>query len=241
MNSEIKAKVKAHALKDAPYEACGFVVVNRLGETIVMPCENLARNKRGQFIIDPKNNIEAEKLGHIAAFYHSHASEFPNPEGDRFSREDLDISFESTFPALLYVHPNDTWHFTMPSTYNPAPLLGRPFVWGVWDCYTLVRDYFLLNKKTVMGSYFPPENATASSDFEYEKLSKNEKFHEIPMSEARKDDVMLVSLKSKFINHCLIYQGDNEYLHQPAFKLSSKGMLDERLQKYVVKTLRYND
>jgi proteasome lid subunit RPN8/RPN11 len=242
MNAEIKAKVKEHAIKDSPYEACGFVVVNGLGEAIVMPCENQARNKRGMFVIDPRKHLEAERLGHIAAFYHSHAdAEMIRPEAARFSREDLDISYETCLPALLYTHPNDTWHFNLPATFTPSPLLGRPFVWGVWDCYTLVRDYFLLNKKTVMGSYFPPENPSASSDFGYETLSKNENFHEIPLSEARKDDVLLLKVKSDFINHCLIYQGNNEFLHQPAFKLSSKGVLDDRYQKYVVKTLRYND
>lgn len=241
MNHSIQAQIKAHAIKDAPYEACGLVVVNQLGEVSVIPCENRARNKRGQFIISVEDERVAEKKGHVAAFYHSHADDVANPSLESFSREDLDISYECGIPALLYTHPNDTWKFNVPVTYTPANLLGRPFAWGIWDCYTLVRDYYLINKKVVMGSYLPPENATEASDFGYETLAQKENFHEVPLSEAREGDVMLIKLKSNFINHCLIYLGGNEYLHQPALRISSKGTLDERIQKYVAKTLRYND
>ncbi len=239
MNTEIKAKVKEHALKDAPNEACGFVCVNFLGEVTVLPCENMARNKVGRFVIDPKKNLEAEKTGHIAAFYHSHAGEFLDERSNKLSIEDLDISYEAGIPALLYVHPHDQFHFSVPSTYVPAPLLGRPFVWGVWDCYTLVRDHFKL-KGIQMGSYMPPENATTHSDFGYEQKILNENFREVPLEEIRPDDVILLKIKSDFINHCLVYLGGNDFVHQSLNKISSKGFLDDRYQKYIAKVMRHN-
>jgi proteasome lid subunit RPN8/RPN11 len=240
MNAEIKAKVKEHALKDAPNEACGFICVNYLGQVTVLPCENLAKNKKGRFSIHPKMNAEAEKLGHIAAFYHSHASEFLDPAADKFSIEDIDTSFESAIPALLYVHPHDTWHYSQPMTYKPAELLGRPFVWGVWDCYTLVKDYYKIHKGVQLGHYFPPDNANLSSDFGYEGHISQENFREIPLEELQKDDVILLKIHSQFINHCLVYTGDNNFIHQPANKISSAGMLDDRYFKYISKVLRYN-
>lgn len=240
MNAEIKAKVKEHALKENPSEACGYICVNFLGEVTVLPCENMARNKKGRFAIHPSKNKEAEKIGHIAAFYHSHASEFLDTASDKFSPEDLDAAYEACIPALLYVHPHDTWHFNVPSTYQPTDLLGRPFVWGVWDCYTLVRDYYKIHKGVQMGNYLPPENATTQSDFGYETKIKNENFHEIPLAEIQKDDVILLKIKSQFINHCLVYLGNNEFLHQPANKISSKGILDERYMKYIAKVMRHN-
>lgn len=241
MNAEIKAKIKEHALKESPNECCGFVCVNNMGQVTVLPCENIAHNKKGRFVIDPKMNLEAEKYGHIAAFYHSHASEFLNEDQNKFSREDIDISYEACIPALLYVHPNDTWHFHVPSTYVPFDLLGRPFVWGIWDCYSLVRDYKLIMDKVSMGYYFPPDDANTMSDFGYEKLIAKEKFKEVTFDEMRKGDVIIFKIKSDFYNHSAIYLGGNEFMHQPINRMSSKGILDDRHQKYIVKILRHDD
>src|SRR6478736_7972514 len=110
MNAQVKAQIKAHALREFPKECCGIVAANGFGEIKVFECENLAHNKVGRFAIDPRKNIEAEKFGHVVCFYHSHASEFLDPNNDRFSKEDLDVSYESCIPALLYVIPQDTWH-----------------------------------------------------------------------------------------------------------------------------------
>lgn len=241
MNAQIKAQIKEHALKEFPNEACGFVCVDFLGKVTVIPCENIAFNKKGRFTIDPKMHLLAEKTGHIAAFYHSHASEFFDEKNDHFSKEDLDTAYEACLPALLYVSPNDTWHYSRPTTYVPAPLLGRPFIWGVWDCYSLVKDYYKIHKNVDLGSYFAPDNADTHSDFGYEKFVTNEKFKEITLDELQKDDVIIFQIKSKFWNHSAVYLGDNEFLHQPINRISTKGFLDDRIQKYIVKIYRHVD
>ncbi len=241
MNEEIKAKVKEHALKEFPNECCGFVCVNYLGEITVIPCENTAHNKKGRFVIDPKMNLIAEKTGHIAAFYHSHASEFMDENNDKFSKEDLDIAYETCIPALLYVIPQDTWHVHIPSTYQPSDLIGRSFVWGVWDCYSLVRDYHLLHKKTILGYHFPPDGANLKSNFGYETLIYKENFNEVALEDLRRGDVIIFQINSDYYNHSAIYLGGNEFLHQPIGKISSVAFLDDRYLKYIKKTLRHND
>ncbi len=241
MNAEIKAKVKAHALKDNPYEACGYICANYLGEVSVVPCENMAHNKRGRFSVHPKMEAEAEKHGQIVAFYHSHAGEFAIPENNRFSKEDLDISYEACLPALLYVHPDDTWHYYQPDTYEPSDLLGRPFIWGIWDCYSLVKDHFKKKKGVKLGTYLPPDNATSLSDFGYERFIANEPFHEVSFEELKEDDVIIFKIKSNFCNHSAVYLGNNEFIHQPINRMSSKGFLDDRHQKHIAKILRLND
>lgn len=240
MNAEIKAKVKAHALREFPNEACGYICVNFLGEVTVLECENVAHNKRGRFVVDPKMEAVAEKHGNIVAFYHSHADEFLRPEQDKFSKEDLDIAYEACLPALLYVTPQDTWHYYRPSTYLPTDLIGRQFVWGIWDCYSLVKDYYRLHKNITLGDYFAPDKADQHSDFGYEAFVKNEKgLKEVTFEELQKDDIIVFQIKSKYWNHSAIYLGDNEFLHQPLGRISSKGMLDDRIQKYIVKIYRH--
>ena len=241
MNFSIKQKVKDHALRDAPNEACGFISVNSFGDVTVLPCENMARNKTNRFAIDPRKNIEAEKLGHVAAFYHSHCSDILDKSVDRFSSEDLDTSYESCIPALLYVQASDSWHYSQPTTYEPAPLLGRPFVGGIWDCYSIVRDYHKMNNKVSMGYYFPPDNPSSMCNFGYEENLSKENFHEIDLAEATTGDVFLFKIRSNFINHCGVYLGDNQFIHQPLNSISTESMLDEKYIQKIHKVMRLND
>jgi proteasome lid subunit RPN8/RPN11 len=239
MNNFIKAKIKEHALKDFPNECCGFICVNYLGDVTVLPCENKAVNKKGRFVIDPAMNIEAEKYGHIAAFYHSHVDEFELPSNEKFSIQDLDCAYEACLPALLYVYPQDTWFYHQPKTYKPVPLIGRPFVWGIWDCYSLVREYQKIHKGLNMNYYFPPSEESINANFKYEEFVKNEPLEDVSLDELKEGDIILFKIKSQYINHSAVYLGGNEFLHQPINKSSSKMFLDERYLKYIARTLRY--
>jgi len=239
MNNYIKEQVKAHALREFPNECCGFICVNKLGVVTVVPCENEARNKRNRFSINPAMNVEVEKYGYVIAFYHSHSDEVANPEREHFSREDLDISREACIPALLYVYPQDKWLYHQPDTYQPLDLLGRPFIWGVFDCYSLVRDFYKIQKGVILNYYFPPSEESEKVDFGYERHIQNERFEEVSFDDLQGGDVLLFKIKSDFINHSAIYLGNNEYLHQPIKKLSSIVNLDERYFKYIAKALRY--
>ena len=239
MNEYIKSKVKEHALKEFPNECCGFICVNYVGEVTVLPCENKAYNKKSRFVIDTNMYYEAAKLGHIAAFYHSHADEFVRPENDKFSTADIDISNESGIPALLYVLPQDTWHVHIPDSYEHYKLIGRPFVWGIWDCYSVVRDFYRETYNWNLGFYFPPKTYDRHTDFGYEKNFSKEGFEPIPLDELQYGDAILFKMAgSDHINHSAVYLGGNKVLHQPINKTSNELILDERYLKYVSLTLR---
>jgi len=234
MNEYIKEKVKAHALRVAPEECCGFICVNPLGDITVFECENKEFNKNNRFQIDPKMNVEAERFGTIVAFYHSHASD----ENLNLSPHDLDASFESCIPALLYVVPQDIWKFNVPTTYEPAPLIGRPFVFGIWDCFTIVRDYCLMHKNILLGSYFEPTKEELKTSDCFDRCSVNEKFEVIPLEQIREGDVMLFRTKEFTGFHLGIYLGNNEFMHQPLKSISCVNQLERSHLKKLDKVLR---
>lgn len=239
MNEYIKMKVKEEALKSFPNECCGFICVNYLGQVTVLPCENKAYNKKSRFVIDPDMNFEAEKYGHVAAFYHSHADECAITEHDKFSTSDIDISNEAGIPALLYVYPQDTWHFHIPDSYETYPLIGRPFVWGIWDCFSVVRDFYRDELKVNLGFYFPPAIVSRNTNFGYEENFAKEGFEQVPLETIQKGDVVLFKMAgSNHINHSAIYLGDNKILHQPINKTSNELILDDRYLKYIHLVLR---
>jgi len=240
MNKYIKEQVKAHAMREYPNECCGLIVVSNAGVVTVFPCKNEAKNAKGRFSIDPRQEDEAEQFGEIVAFYHSHMDEVADPARNKFSREDLDIAYESCRPALLYVYPQDEWHYVMPDTYEPAPLHGRPFVWGIWDCYCSVRDWFLVNRKVKLHDFFAPEEGNLKADFGYEKhIAELKYLEEVPLEQLAEGDIIIFKINSQFCNHSAIYLGHNKFFHQPINKMSSVATLDERYLKYIAKTLRY--
>ena len=68
---------------------------------------------------------------------HSHVYEAPTPSmADRVGCE------ASGIPWLIVNHPTGEWLEFVPSGYV-APLLDRPYCWGVFDCGTLARDYYV--------------------------------------------------------------------------------------------------
>ena len=127
--------VRQHAAACAPRECCGLASVVR-GKLRYRPCKNLYAGEGDIFQIAPEDFAAVEDEGEIVAIVHSHVNESPVPSmADKVGIEANGV------PWLIVNHPVGHWTITEPSGYV-APLVGRPFVHGVLDCFALVRDYY---------------------------------------------------------------------------------------------------
>ena len=222
-----------HAKDQDPKESCGLLL-NIKGKEKYYPRNNLSMTQHQCFIIDPIDYVKADNLGEIIAIVHSHPITPPTPsQADRISCE------HSNLPWYIVNPKTEQWADLKPEGYKPE-LCGRPWVWGITDCWSLVRDWYKEEKNIELVDYersMTPEEFLENPLFE--KYAKNTGFRELANDEAlKKGDVLLMSILHPTLNHVAIFLGDM-VLHHLADRLSCKEPYSEWLLKCTGKRYRY--
>lgn len=207
-------EVLSHAEREAPDECCGLAVV-RHGN--VVPSYWPARNTapRGHFVIHPDDQAAAEDAGILVGVCHSHVGRPPLP-----SPADRTGCRLSGVPWLIVGWPTRTHHQIEPDPIR-EPLIGRPFVHGVLDCYTLIRDYY-----HGMGIEIP-DYARADDWWLHGGDLYREHFAEAGFIEAdpatlRAHDVVLMQVGSPVPNHAGVIDAHDHLLHHCQGRLSCR-------------------
>lgn len=209
---DIRLHAEAEAARQR--ECCGLLVI-RKGKQVYYPCRNIAAGGN-EFVIDPADWAQAEDAGHIAMVVHSHVGLPPNP-----SQADL-VGIESTqLPWLIINMPTGQHTITEPSGYV-ADLIGRQFVHGVLDCYSLIRDYYLQELGIRLKDYDRDHEWWRKDQNLYRENFADAGFQQVRLEDLREHDVILMRLGSTKDNHGAIYLGHNQILHHPMTRLSSR-------------------
>ena len=228
-----KKEALKHAKQENPKESCGLLL-NIKGKEKYFPCGNLSLTSHQCFILDPEDYVNADNLGDIIAIVHSHPKTPPNP-----SQADL-VSCERSGLIWHIVNPEtETWHTFKPSGYKP-PFYGREWVWGITDCWSLVRDWYKEEKNIILKDYKRPTTPDEFlKDPLFENLAWRTGFRELRRDEnLETGDVLLMSIAYPTLNHVAIfYKG--EVIHHLADRLSCKEPYSEWLQKCTGKRYRY--
>lgn len=231
---EIIADAKAHAKKAYPLEACGVIVDGRyhpMTNAAADPAKHEEGNKdclcqRCSFAIDP---VELAKLlgdRDLQGVFHSH------PDGP-FYPSALDMQQQMAMNIPWVIIATDGERVGDPVEFGDtlpiAPLLGRKFMHGVFDCYSLVRDVFRLGKEGMadFDPAWPYEAVTLynlprednwwsnGQNFYLEGFEKAG-FRRIEMSEARPGDAFLCRVPDDRIpvpNHAGVLLSNSLIIH----------------------------
>lgn len=233
-------RLREYSLHKWPNEAVALLSYNKKnGEEEIIFCENVARDKRRYFAIDDNIYIKELLKDNYIIIFHSHCYNKPNYKLDNFSPDDIEKSEECGWPFLMFNSSTDKWNYYEPESRSIVDLLNRPFVKGVWSCYTLVKDYYKINYNIDLNYYFSPDDI---KEFDlFDKHFQEEGFEEISLEKIEKGSLILFKIgRSKFSNHIAVYLGDNTFLHHPLNKLSRYEILNHKYIKRINKILKYN-
>lgn len=232
INDELIAQIKSHAEQAAPLECCGLLLA--LHDAVgYWPCRNLS-NSPNRFELHPNDYSEASDTGTIIAVVHSHVGQSADAsEADRVGCE------HSGLPWVIYSLTENTVNIIKPVGLKYG-LLQRPYIYGVYDCATLVVDYYRQNLGIAL-----PNHKRYEACFWEKGLCLSDKYRElgfidVPHTEAiLPHDVLLIQIRSQTANHSAIYLGDGRIMHHLEKRLSERVLYSEFWQKQTLYIMRY--
>ena len=230
-----KESFKKYATKQAQEEACGLLAIIKGKETF-WPCKNLAEGRFEFFIIDPDDWAECEDTGEIVGVIHSHPLGPATPsDNDKAACEHLG------FPYYIYSIEHDHWECIEPSGWKAPSLIGRKFIWGKYDCWSIVTDWFKENKNINIKYWQRPRKIKDFSDNPYfDKVLTESKFIKQNTNHNLKEgDVLLFQTVTGNCDHVAVYIGDMMILNHNIKSLSCRELFDLNYQKALRGVYRY--
>jgi proteasome lid subunit RPN8/RPN11 len=225
--------IAAHAEAEHPKECCGLVLRN--GPIArVLRAENLAHDPYRSFKIDPVWYLRHE--AHVEFVYHSHPNGLPNPtDADKAACEALNK------PYLIMASPSGAMCSYFPQGFT-APLEGRQFVYGIFDCLSVVTDFYKQEFGLAIGQFERPpfgwwrEGKQAPFEAHYKAAGF------VEVTEPQHGDVLLMQVgDAKVTNHSGVYLKGGLLLHHSLNHVSHKTVYGGYWRKHTTKVLRHVD
>jgi proteasome lid subunit RPN8/RPN11 len=238
---EAYEQARRHARDLYPEEACGFIVK---GEYV--PVKNVASDPKSH-VDDPdactcrkccfrvaKKDV-AKYLPDADMFLHSH------PDGPLYpSRTDMQSQISMGIPWGIIaldeerIGQPEIWGDTLPI----QPLVGRTFLHGIRDCYSLIRDVYRLGRERLALDDItrewpfdpiyladkPRDHAWWEMDLDYYETEPGKwGFVPIAQHEAQPGDVFLASIRANGkINHGGVLLSNDLILHHLPQRVSRR-------------------
>lgn len=234
LNPKQLQKIKDAALADYPNEMCGVCTVNDF-----VHLKNVSDSPEKSFKIAPAEYVIY--VNNVTAIVHSHTR--PVNKSDIFdlrtpSMADIDGQIKTGLPWVIV--GCEGYEVSDPLIFPRTPsadLIGRPFIWYINDCYTLVMDYYKFN----MGVDLPGHDINFDWGIEHRRLNnifenyiESYGFSEVVIDDIKNGDVILLD-NIGVKNHIGVYH-DGDIIHQ--LGISTK----EHMTNYytrINKVLRY--
>lgn len=235
ISDSVKESILQHTIKEYPREMCGVIVGGETQTFIKIP--NIANkydvDSRDSFVIDPKVYSSVEDMHNILAIVHSHPDHTAVP-----SVHDRVVCNQGEIPWVIMSYPEIDLSVTYP---NPqTSLIGREFVHGVQDCYSLIKDYYGRCGITLGEYHREDEWWNKGKDYYLDNYGK-EGFIQIAPEDVQIGDLILMQIESPTTNHAAIMYEDNVILHHLYGRKSCLGVYGGYWRERTTRVLRHKD
>jgi cell wall-associated NlpC family hydrolase len=163
----------------------------------------------------------------------------PNEEVFSLTKEERNYMNDIKIPIVTVGSNKDISETFLPDRYfENSKFLSRPFIHGVFDCYTLIKDYYRVNFNV-----FLPTNIQRTwewwlqGDNLYVDNAKRYGFEEV--TDIKIHDVIIMKLNSEIPNHGAIYIGNNNILHHISGRFSTTEELTAFYKQNIAVIYRY--
>jgi cell wall-associated NlpC family hydrolase len=244
LSEEQRAAWSAHCLAEFPKEACAYIAGGN-----IFPVPNISPNPTETFAVHPIERMKAEAEGKITGFLHSHPAT-PRQAAER----PWPVFWPSSHDMRGWLGDDVRWGISacdgevvadpvwLDEDYI-APLEGRPFLHGIWDCYSAVRDWFRVKYDITLKNYPRGMDWWHTDDDLYMTQFREAGFVEIKAEEARPGDCVMMAIhsKGKLCHAAVIVDSANMYHH--AFSRTGDALSGitslGRWNKFIMKYVRY--
>lgn len=250
MYKELEKKIIDHARSEYPKEACGLIYLKGLIELDYAPCRNTTGDDPTEsFVVHEDDYLETESKGRILGLVHSHPDALPEP-----TQLDLDVCRFNGLDCIIVGFPNgkdgEPVFFKKGFIREDLDYERRPFLHGIVDCYTLLRDWYWRERKIDLPDFYRPDQWW---DHEPKLAFYSERFTEAGFGLVMKrpqardlvglevGDVLIAHVHSDTPNHAMIMIDPvrNEILHHPYGALSKKELYGVYYRHRTTHWLRY--
>ena len=243
LTAKLKKAILAHAEREYPLECCGVIV-----DKEYISCRNISDNK-DQFEIHHEDLAKAEDLGEIQAYVHSH----PDATARASHMDLLQIELHKK-PWVICAYPDVEFQIYKPCGYK-APLVGRAYIHGIQDCFSIVRDFYSRELGINIPNYERHDKWWEQKESTSLYVENFQKEGFVEVDQPQYGDVLLCRIgRTEHVNHAVIWLGDNAVLksedtepcigsalvlHHPYGRNSTREIFGSQWQERVEKVVRY--
>jgi proteasome lid subunit RPN8/RPN11 len=236
--------IKKHAVECYPEESCGVVVSTKKGP-IYVPCKNVHAEPTTSWKVSAEQTAKALTKGDILAVVHSH------PEGPNYPSV-VDQTQQIAGGEIWGIVPvigTDVGNERVPvpsdilwwgDNLPPVPLERRRFIWGIFHCYQLYRDWFKQEYGVLLPTFAYSFDTFAEEDV-FVRNCERVGFRNlglIDMKNLLPGDMLVGHIRGRCPNHCGVYLGGDDFLHHPQNGVSGIALLS-RWWEHIDTVFRY--